>query len=392
MMRVLVAFDKFKEALTANQACETACLEFRRNSRDCEVHAAPLTDGGEGFCEILTTAAEGEFHKVKATDARGRRKEVNLGIVQAEKLAIRARELGAFPEAGSIAVIEMASVAGLHLLGSDDRDPWETSTHGVGEMISAAIELAVDGILLGIGGSATNDLGFGALQVLGLRFLDNEAQPIERFRPAVWHRLQDIKGKVSVPPLLKIACDVDNPLLGPSGATAVYGPQKGFSPQEVERVEARLPALISSLMNATGASPDLVTEAGAGAAGGLGFGLRAAAEGSFVPGFELVSAWLGLDERMAQADLVVTGEGRFDSSSLRGKGPWAVAKRADELGKRTLILAGSIDPVAVDEVKKSHPKVELHAISREELTLEKNIRRTAENLAKVLHRLIENGN
>ena len=152
-MRVLVAFDKFKDALTAGHACEVACSVLQSQWRGCQVDSAPLTDGGEGFCEILTTIANGRFKEFEVGGPRGECTKVRLGFAQADRLSQRVLETGDLPASGEIAVIEMAAAAGLHLLAQEDRDPWETSTHGVGEMILRTVEEGVDAILLGIGGS-----------------------------------------------------------------------------------------------------------------------------------------------------------------------------------------------------------------------------------------------
>ena len=391
-MRVLVAFDKFKDALTASHACEVACAALQSQWSGCQVDSAPLTDGGEGFCEILTTFAKGRFEELEVGGPRGECSKVRLGFAQADRLPPTVLETGDLPGCGEIAVIEMAAAAGLHLLAEEDRDPWETSTHGVGEMILRTAEEGVEAILLGIGGSATNDLGFGALQVLGLRFLDANGVLIEGLRPSEWHRLARIDGDLSYLPSLRIACDVQNPLLGASGATATYGPQKGFSRQDLDRAEKELSRVARLLVETHRSKQALFDEPGAGAAGGLGFGLRVAARASFIPGFPLVSAWLGLEERIAQADMVITGEGRFDFSSLQGKGPGAIAEMAADAGKSVLVLAGSVDLEAVETLTAICPGTVVRAISRSDLPLKENLRQAPERLSKVLQEVIETGN
>ncbi len=391
-MRVLVAFDKFKDSLTASRACEVTGAIFRNHFPDCLLEIASLTDGGEGFCEILTTAAKGRFETIGVRGPRGEPCTARLGLVQAEDLSGDVREVASLPPRGVIAVFEMAAAAGLSLLVQKDRDPWETSTHGVGDMITRCIEKRVDVILLGIGGSATNDLGFGALQALGLRFLDKDGRILERVRPSSWSKLIRMDGEIPDLPPIRIACDVDNPLLGQSGATKVYGPQKGVLPRDLERMEEELSVVAHVLIDATGENPSALNESGAGAAGGLGFGLRAAAGASFVPGFPLVSAWLGLQEHIENADLIVTGEGRFDESSLRGKGPGLIVKMASKAAKPVLVLAGSVDSRAAAEIQGFYPKTVIREISNPKLSLEDNMREASENLAKVLQDLIENEN
>ncbi len=391
-MRVLVAFDKFKDSLTASRASEVAGSIFRNHFPDCLLDIASLSDGGEGFCEILTTAAKGRFEEIEIHGPRGGACATRLGFVQAEALSDDVREVATLPARGVIAILEMAAAAGLSLLVQEDRDPWETSTHGVGDMIARFIDDRVDAILLGIGGSATNDLGLGALQALGLRFLDEDGEVLERVRPSTWPKLIRIDGEIPDLPPIRIACDVDNPLLGEFGATKVYGPQKGVIPRDLERMEEELSGVARMLIDATGEDQAVLKEPGAGAAGGLGFGLRVAAGASFVPGFHLVSAWLGLQERVENADLVVTGEGRFDESSLRGKGPGFIVKMAGQAAKPTLVLAGSIDSRAAAEIQNICPKSVVRGISNPNLSLEDNLREASENLAKVLQDLLENEN
>ena len=389
MKRALVTFDKFKDALTACDACEIVCSALRAKFHDCVVNSAPLSDGGEGFCEILTTAARGSFERIEVRGPLGESTTARLGFVQADNLPPSVTETANLPTQGRIAVIEMAAAAGLHLLPEDDRNPWETSTHGVGDMIMHAVEHGSTAILMGIGGSATNDLGLGALQGLGLRFKDANDNPIERIRPSAWHRLVCITGSLMNLPPLRIACDVQNPLAGPSGATAVYGLQKGFKTKDLARAESGLVQVASLLMKANATESSLMDEPSSGSAGGLGFGLRVATNATFVSGFTLVSKWLGLENLISETDLVITGEGRFDFSSLQGKGPCSLAKMAASKGKPVLILAGSVDLKAVEELKAICPRTSVLAISRPELSLEENLRETPKRLSKVLQAWIE---
>lgn len=389
MKRALVAFDKFKDALTAHHACEIAVSLLQSNFSDCKVSSAPLTDGGEGFCEILTTAAQGSFDDVEVRGPRRERVKARLGFVRAENLCSGVIETARLPSQGRIAVVEMAAAAGLHLLDRQDRDPWETSTHGVGDLIAHASRKKVDAILLGIGGSATNDLGFGALQALGSRFFDDADESIDGIRPSVWPRLVQIDGSLMDLPPVRIACDVENPLMGPSGATAVYGRQKGFADRDLPHAEKELDRVARLLLATHGSERMSFEEPGAGAAGGLGFGLRVASDATFVSGFNLFSAWMGLSERVAESDWVITGEGRFDLSSLQGKGPCSVAKMAAGKGASVLILAGSVDQEAAEKLQAVCPEIKIHSISRPELSLEDNLRETPKRLPKVLQELIE---
>ena len=349
-MRVLIAFDKFKDSMSALTACDVASGAVAALVSRPEVDVCPLSDGGEGFAGILTRAAIGTETAVQVVGPRGAPVEASYGVVDLARVPARARRLlGATgADEGAIGVVEMASASGLALLSPEERDPMRTSSVGTGQLLRAAASGDVRAILLGVGGSATHDLGLGALEALGLGYVDAEGGMIDPLVPADWPRLAGILGKVvqDLPPIL-IACDVDNPLLGPRGALATYGPQKGLRPRDAAMLEeqgARIAALACTVF---GRSPELVSAPGSGAAGGIAFGLMAALGAQLLPGFELVSSWLDFEGRLASADVVVTGEGRFDDSSLQGKGPGALAMRALELGKRVHVFAG--------EVRLSHP-------------------------------------
>jgi glycerate kinase len=330
MPRVLLAFDKFKDALTAPEAVAAVADALREIRPDWTLDPAPLADGGEGFASILTQAAGGREVSSVATGPRGERLQTGFGIVPVAAIPAGARaqlQLSAEPPSGAtVAIIEMAAISGLALLPQDQRDPWQTTTLGTGELMRAAADSEALAILLGVGGSATNDLGLGALAALGLKFLDAAGQSVHPPVPAEWSRIVRISGRVVawLPPVY-IACDVTNPLLGPRGAAAVYGPQKGLRPADHARLEGESARLADLLCQHCGQPPALKDVPGAGAAGGIAFGLMTAAGAKLLPGFDLVSAWLDLETKLAAADIVITGEGRFDESSLEGKGPGAVA-------------------------------------------------------------------
>jgi glycerate kinase len=310
-----------------------------------QVDPCPLSDGGEGFAGILTRAAGGSENTVEATGPRGDPVLASFGIVSVGKIPARARALlqGAADETGVIAVVEMATASGLALLAPERRDPMLASSVGTGQVILAAASSGVQAVLLGVGGSATHDLGLGALGALGLSFLESGGGTLEALVPADWPLVQGIAGRVAAgfPPIL-IACDVDNPLLGPMGALATYGPQKGLKEYDAAMLESESTRLAAMVCREFAQHSELASLPGAGAAGGIAFGLMAAAGARLLPGFELVSSWLDLDRRVAEADIVITGEGRFDDSSLSGKGPGALAHRALELGKRVHVFAGEI--------------------------------------------------
>jgi glycerate kinase len=236
-------------------------------------------------------------------------------------------------------------------------------------------------ILLGVGGSATNDLGLGALAALGLHFTDATGRPVDPPVPAEWSRIVRVSGSVpaKLPPVF-IACDVTNPLLGPRGAAAVYGPQKGLRPADHARLEQESERIVNLLCLHCGQPNTLKDLPGAGAAGGISFGLMAAAGAKLLPGFDLVSAWLELETKLAAADIVVTGEGRFDASSLEGKGPGAVAARALALGKTVHVFAGQVSA-------PMRPGLALHAITPPGTPLAQALREAPRNLAATAGRM-----
>ena len=380
-MRVLLAFDKFKNALSARAACTIAAEALRAAHPTWKIDSCPLTDGGDGFAEILTRAANGELRSISVAGPRGAPVVAALGLVWTEKIPAAARpQLDLAPDDASVAIVEMAAASGLALLSPAQRDPWLTTSLGTGELIAAAAKMNASAILLGVGGSATNDLGLGALAALGLGFHSAAGEKIYPPAPARWNDIASIAGAVSptLPPI-RIACDVSNPLLGPRGCTTVFGPQKGLRAADRSRLE-HASARLALMLCAHSGQPDILMDApGAGAAGGIGFGLMAAARAKLLPGFDLIAAWLDLETRIAAADIVMTGEGRFDESSRAGKAPGAVASRALALGRRVHIFAGEIAAVIA-------PPFIAHAITPPGEPLEHALREAGANLAAAIRR------
>jgi glycerate kinase len=381
-MRVLLAFDKFKDSLTARDACAFAAAALHDRHRDWSIDSCPLSDGGEGFSEILTGAARGQVIGYSVTGPRDQTVQASIGMVPFENIPAAARRLLPPPPertqtVPTVAVIDMASASGLALLKPEDRDPWKTTTVGTGELIRMATERGAAAILLGVGGSATHDLGLGALSALGLECQTSRGERVFPPIPARWREIDRLARGVhpAVPPI-RIACDVSNPLVGPRGAAATYGPQKGLRAADLPRLDqesARLAALLCAFHQKPESLMDIP---GTGAAGGISFGLMVAANAELVPGFELVSAWLDLETRLAAADLVITGEGRFDDSSLDGKGPGAVAARALALGKQIHVFAGSAT------VARPPERLTLHSITPAGMPLDQALRVASLNLAK----------
>jgi glycerate kinase len=381
-MRILIAFDKFKDSLTAPQACAAAAAALRERHPDWQIDECPLADGGEGFADILTRAAGGVVISAAITGPRGAPHPAGFGLVPWQQIPPAAQALLQLPldprEPANLAVIEMAAASGLALLPDEQRDPWQTTSQGTGELIAEAARRSVTAIVLGVGGSATNDLGLGALHALGLGFLDSNGQKIVPPIPARWPQIQRLTGRVAalLPPI-RIACDVTNPLLGARGAAAVYGPQKGLKAGDLARLEHESARLGLMLCTHCQQSDALMDVPGAGAAGGIAFGLMAGAGARLLPGYDLVARWLDLDRRIAAADLVLTGEGRFDDSSLSGKGPGAVAMRALAGGKPVQVFAGQVGA-------GTSPGLQLHAITPPGMPLPQALRAAPDLLAAAI--------
>lgn len=307
--RILIACDKFKGSLDAAAACIAIARGLAARFPEAVIQCRPIADGGEGFAASLEKPLSGRWIETPAHDALGRK--------------ITAKYLLADTSNGSLAVMEMAEASGMWRIKPEERDVLRASTFGTGEMIRhAAVESAAKRIVIGIGGSATNDGGAGMAEALGIRFL---AETI------------DMSGRIPLPPVTA-ACDVENPLLGPDGATRVFGPQKGADDTTIPILESRLAALVRVCNGDTNA-----IKPGAGAAGGLGFGLLQFADAELVPGFELLASLTGLEDEIAASDLVVTGEGSLDSQSLSGKGPVALARLARKHGKPVIAFCGRAD-------------------------------------------------
>jgi glycerate kinase len=324
-MRILIANDKFKGSLPAEKAGFHIKNSLETTFPQASFDLCPIADGGEGTALAMTTALAGEWTSGTTQDAQGRPLEAPFGWV-----------------AGSAtAIMEMSAASGLAIVQDLELKPLTASTLGTGILIRNALAKGAQRILIGIGGSATNDGGLGVAIALGYTF--KKAGQV--FAPTLETILEAdrVEKPAALPPFeLIVACDVDNPLLGPRGATRVYGPQKGVT--DFVWFEQRLTHLADLAQRDLGVDPREVP--GAGAAGGLGFGLMAFLGGRLVSGFDMVATQIGLEARVAAADLVITGEGRLDEQSLQGKGPVGVARLARRLGKKIVGVAGSIDDSA----------------------------------------------
>ena len=254
-MRALVAFDKFKDAMTARAAGQAAASALRDRHPDWELDLCPLTDGGEGFCETLLDRSGGRTEQLTVRGPRGGIVTAPVGLVSTDALAAKVRQRLGLEPAQTLAVAGLAAASGLELLAPARRDPWQTTTFGTGELLAFAAHEKAHAILLGIGGSATNDLGLGALTALGANFHDAHDVRIPTPKPANWEPIArvDLARLRRLPPLF-IACDVTNPLLGPTGATTIFGPQKGLKAADLARLEAHVKKMADLLSRACGQS------------------------------------------------------------------------------------------------------------------------------------------
>jgi glycerate kinase len=324
-MKVVIAPDKFKGSLSA----EDVARAIAKGVGSVEVDSCPVADGGEGTVVALVAATKGHFETRTVTGPLpDMRVDATFGI------------LGD----GKTAVIEMSAASGLAVLPAEDRDPMRTTTYGTGELLLEAAKLGVAEIILGIGGSATVDGGVGALQAAGQPVILDGEGPADIHEPLIGEDLRRVvlikHGRGSPLDRVKItvACDVTNPLFGPDGAATIFGPQKGATPAQVEELDT----LLCQLATRCGKLPEAQTP-GAGAAGGLGFAMRAFFNASLRPGFDIVSDAVRLRERLRGAHLCITGEGRLDGSSLGGKAAIGVARLCRDLNVPCAAIVGSVD-------------------------------------------------
>ncbi|MBW8333216.1 MAG: glycerate kinase [Prolixibacteraceae bacterium] len=363
-MQIVVAPDSFKECLTATQVSLAISDGIKRIVSEAEITCIPVADGGEGTVEALVTATGGKIVPVKSVDALNRPIQSFFGI------------LGD----GKTAVIEMAAASGIELLAPEERNPLITTTFGTGLLIKAALDAGFSQIIIGIGGSATNDGGAGMAQALGIKFQDKNGNPIglgggslgELFTiddSEVHPKLQNTK--------ITVACDVRNPLFGTSGATYIYGPQKGATPEMLEILESNLIRYSEILQQKLGMNISEIP--GAGAAGGLGAGLMAFCKAELVPGFELISKLTNLEKHIGQASLVFTAEGKIDSQTAFGKTISGVARLAKKYQVPVIALAGTV----TDNLTELYSQgvTSIFAIGNQPMSLEESKARAAELLA-----------
>jgi glycerate kinase len=327
-MKIVIAPDKFKGSLTAIEAAEAIARGVRQSIPDAQLDLCPVADGGEGFVQTLVTATGGTFHTRRV-----------CGPLPEIKVDATFGLLGD----GKTAVIEMAAASGLALLKPEDHNPLNTTTFGTGELLVEAAKLGAREILLGIGGSATTDAGIGCAQGAGLTVILEGGEPVSMTEPLCGRDVPSVilvkhaRGSPIDRVNITVACDVTNVLYGPTGAAAVFGPQKGATPEQVKWLDDALRALAQRL----GKTRDAAVP-GSGAAGGLGFGMLAFFGATLRNGTAIVLDATRLGDRLRGADLCITGEGRLDASSLHGKAPIGVARLCKERRVPCVALVGTI--------------------------------------------------
>ncbi len=369
-MKFLLAPDSFKECMTAKEAALVMKEAILRVFPDAETILLPVADGGEGTLDVLTYATGGTMYETRVTGPLG------------DPVRARYSILGD----GRTAVVEMAQASGLHLVPPARRNPLLATSYGTGELIKAALGHPIENLIVTIGGSATNDCGVGMLQALGARICDDRHRPVS-FGGGSLGDVSDIDLSSLDPRLkkitIKIACDVTNPLVGPRGASHVFGPQKGATSEMVNQLDVNLTHFADLVLKKTGVSLHHVP--GAGAAGGMGAALLLCG-GNLVPGIDLVLDVLSFEDRLAGVDYVLTGEGKIDDQTPDGKVIAGIVKRAKKANVPVIAFAGSVLPGY--ERLYEQGLLSAHSIILQPCTLEEALERGAENLLHTVENVV----
>lgn len=378
-MKIVIAPDSFKDALRARQAAQHIASGLTSIMPGAEIDLCPVSDGGEGFAAAL--GGSGLENKYATAWCIG-----PLGQTRSQPVWVLLKSDRGKP---ATAVLELASVCGLEMVPADQRDPTRSTTFGLGQLIAETLRHGAKTVVLGIGGSATNDAGCGIAQALGARFFDKHGAEITtHITGGDLQRIASIdRGSVAAQTLATkylIACDVTNPLTGPNGAAHIYAPQKGATPEQVEQLDAGLRHIAKLWREQLGV--DVEQMPGAGAAGGVGGGMVAMLGAKLVPGAELVLDTIGFDQRINDADLVITGEGRLDAQSLSGKAVMAVARRCKAMNVPCVALVGCVGEGAEQTLAQGLTD---YIVIGEGLDPAESIRRTGELLERAAARVAE---
>ena len=365
-MKIVIAPDSFKETLSASDVADAIEVSFLDLFPDSEIFKLPIADGGEGTVDVLVKATKGHFFSTKITGPMGETVNANWGILGNSKTA----------------VIEVAQACGLHLVPLQKRNPMLASSFGVGELILAALNEGVKHIIIGLGGSSTNDGGIGFLQAIGVRFLDSSGNELIE-GVSIFNALCEIDMR-SMDPRLKgvrfeIACDVDNPLTGPQGASFIFGSQKGANEEMINQLDSILNHYSNIVSNKF--TNNVSMQPSTGAAGGMGYGFLAFLGAELKSGINIILEKLDFNQNLLGADLVITGEGRIDAQSDRGKAPIGVIDYARKYKCSIFVIAGSIQDS--EAFKKKYGVNEAYSIVSSELSLEDALEHPTENLIAI---------
>lgn len=376
-LTIVLAPDSFKESMTAKEVCEAIENGIKKVNDKINCIHVPMADGGEGTMQSLVDATDGKIYSLKVVGPLGNEVEAEYGI------------LGD----GEIGILEMASASGIHLVSPEKRNPLLTTTYGTGQLIKACLDHGVKKLLIGIGGSATNDGGAGVIQALGGKLLDKQGTELGFGGGELGQlntidlsefdaRLKDVT--------IEVACDVNNPLCGEKGASNVFGPQKGANKEMIDVLDDNLRHYADVIKKQLG--KDVINEPGAGAAGGLGAGLMAFLNGTLKKGIEMVIEYAKLEEKVKEADMVWTGEGSIDFQTQYGKTPLGVATIAKKYNKPVIALAGRVGEdieVLYEKGIDSIFGITKGATSLEEALVKgkENIEKTAENIIRLINLL-----
>ncbi len=358
LMKILIAPDKFKGSLGAREVAANIEIGLREALPNAQIRIAPVADGGEGTARVIAEAINADWIECNAHDSLGREITARYAWSDAEQLAI----------------MEMSEAAGLRLLTKEQRDPARASTFGVGEMLLDATKHGAKQIIIGLGGSATNDGGLGVARALDYRFYDTRDNELRLDVPDLIRLARIVAPKSVTLAPITIAADVTNPLLGENGASLVFGRQKGASPTQARLLEQALAKLADIVKEDL--KCDFRDEPGAGAAGGLGFGLMTFCGATMRSGFEVVAEKIQLEQMIQKVDVVVTGEGSLDFQTLEGKAPAGVARMACKLGKRVFAIAGW----SSGDARVEGSFEEAFSLMRDSMTEDESIKRAPELL------------
>lgn len=374
--KIIIASDSFKGSLTSLQVGQAVAHAIAETKPEQKYEIIPVADGGEGTVEALVSGMGGKFVEAEVTGPLGEPVKAKYGLC------------------GDTAVIEMAAASGLPLVPEKMRNPWLTTSYGTGELIREALIRGCRKFLIGIGGSATNDAGTGMLRALGFKFLDENEKEVGDGGGETG-RIRTIDRRWVIPQLkdacFTIACDVTNPLTGTKGASKIFGPQKGADTKMMEKLDASLSSFAQITTSTIGEDFSMIP--GAGAAGGLGFAFMAFLKAKLIPGIEMVLNAVDFDNKLKEASLVITGEGRLDKQTCMGKTPYGVLRHAKKMGVPVIAISGSIEPDAVDNLMKAgfnavfpivSGPIKLSEALKPEIA-SKNVERTVSQILRILN-------